>query len=199
MFAMAMGKVIGLAALAVFLACMVYRKTRRLIGKTPFDRRRIRKRLILLVVVFVFVSFTKWLEVRGVLPHTSRLLIYALVGFFGGVLVGTVFGLRSSTHVKFVHEGGVLKYRSNSIFGLVVVGLFLLRLGYHFYLMQHLGIDFSAAQSAPLQVHELAEYYADPLNTLLWGLFFAYYITFYGKLLQAKPDIETLPEEALSK
>ncbi len=91
----------------------------------------------------------------------------------------------------------MLKYRSNPIFGLVVVGLFLLRLGYHFYLMQHLGIDFSAVQSSPLQAHELAEYYADPLNTLLWGLFFTYYIAFYGKLLQTKADAETVQEEAL--
>lgn len=197
MSTMAMGKVIGFAALAVFLAWMVYRKTRRLIGKTSFDRRRIRKRLILLVVVFVFVSFTKWFEVRGVLPHFNLLLVYALIGFFGGALFGAIFGLRSSTHVQFLHEGGVLKYRSDSIFGLVVVGLFLLRLGYHFYLMQHLGIDFSAVQSSPLQAHELAEYYADPLNTLLWGLFFAYYITFYGKLLQTKADAETVREEAL--
>ncbi len=106
MSTMAMGKVIGFAALAVFLAWMVYRKTRRLIGKTSFDRRRIRKRLILLVVVFVFVSFTKWFEVRGVLPHSNLLLVYALVGFFGGALFGAIFGLRSSTHVQFLHEGG---------------------------------------------------------------------------------------------
>jgi len=193
------GKVIEFAAIAVFLAWVVYRKTRRMMRKIPYDRRRIRKRLFFLVAVFVFVSFTKWFEVRGVLPHTGPVLVYALLGFLGGVLTGAIFGLRSSTHVQFLHEGGVLKYRFNSIFGLVVVGLFLLRLGYHFYLMQHLGIDFAAAQSSPLQALELAKYYADPLNTLLWGLFFAYYIAFYGKLLQAKPDFKTVPDEAVSE
>jgi len=196
---MANGKVIEFAAIAVFLAWVVYRKTRRMMRKIPYDRRRIRKRLFFLVAVFVFVSFTKWFEVRGVLPHTGPVLVYALLGFLGGVLTGAIFGLRSSTHVQFLHEGGVLKYHFNSIFGLVVVGLFLLRLGYHFYLMQHLGIDFAAAQSSPLQALELAKYYADPLNTLLWGLFFAYYIAFYGKLLQAKPDFKTVPDEAVSE
>lgn len=199
MQAIAIGKVIGYAVLAAFLAWIVYRKSRRLIGKTPFNRNRIRKRLIYLVAVFAFVSIAKWFEIRGVLPHGNVFLVYALSGFLGGVLVGAIFGLRSSAQVQFLHEDGVLKYRSNAMFGLIVVVLFLLRLGYHFYLMQHLGIDFAAGQSSPLQALELAKYYADPLNTLLWGLFFAYYIVFYSRLLQARPDIETAQEGAASE
>ena len=78
--------------------------------------------------------------------------------------------------------------------------LYVLRLGYRFWLMQHLGLmdaaAFDPAHAMAFQ-REMAEYVLNPLSSLLRGLVFAYYFSYYPLLMRRATRMQETPAAAL--
>lgn len=172
------------AALALLLVWSLFRKGRRMIGERAFDRRRTMARMAVLAAVFALVLAIDAQQVAAGLadPRAALLRTLPLLGL--GIAGGVALGMIAARMAQFRMDGAVLMVRAHALFGPAVLALYVLRVIYKFWLLQHLGLagamstpGTSSAQAA------LAHYDVDPLGSVLRALFFAYYLSYYALLL----------------
>ena len=129
-------------------------------------------------------------------PALATALLYMLLGIGGGAMLG-VWAARLA---ELRWDAGTLKLRGHAWFGPAILVLYVLRLVYRFWLMHRLGLmnpgAFDPAHAMVFQ-REMAEYVLNPLSSLLRGLVFAYYFTYYPLLMRRATRMQETPAAAL--
>lgn len=176
-----------IAAIAALVLFRLYRRGRKLIGEQAYAEKTMRRRLVVLAVVLVLLLFDDWNLAHAALAHAGSALLlaaaYLAVGIAGGAVLG-IWAVRL-THLRW-HDGA-LKLRGHVYIGPAILALYVLRLIYRFWLMQHLGLMNASAYDpvhAMVMQREMAEYVLNPVSSLLRGLVFAYYFTYYPLLMR---------------
>ena len=195
-----MGNYLVIAAIAALLLFRLYRRGRSLIGEQPYSEKKMRWRLLSLAVVLALLLWDDWnlahVALANASPALATALLYMLLGIGGGV----VLGVWAARLAELRWDAGTLKLRGHAWFGPAILVLYVLRLGYRFWLMQHLGLmdaaAYDAAHAMALQ-REMAEYVLNPLSSLLRGLVFTYYFTYYPLLMRRATRMRETPAAAL--
>lgn len=195
-----MGNYLVIAAIAALLLFRLYRRGRSLIGEQPYSEKKMRWRLLSLAVVLALLLWDDWnlahVALANASPALATALLYMLLGIGGGV----VLGVWAARLAELRWDAGTLKLRGHAWFGPAILVLYVLRLGYRFWLMQHLGLmdaaAYDPAHAMALQ-REMAEYVLNPLSSLLRGLVFAYYFTYYPLLMRRATRMRETPAAAL--
>lgn len=195
-----MGNYLVIAAIAALLLFRLYRRGRSLIGEQPYSEKKMRWRLLSLAVVLALLLWDDWnlahVALANASPALATALLYMLLGIGGGV----VLGVWAARLAELRWDAGTLKLRGHAWFGPAILVLYVLRLGYRFWLMQHLGLmdaaAYDPAHAMALQ-REMAEYVLNPLSSLLRGLVFTYYFTYYPLLMRRATRMRETPAAAL--
>jgi hypothetical protein len=176
-----------IAAIAALVLFRLYRRGRKLIGEQVYSEKAMRRRLVVLAAVLVLPLYDDWSLAHAALAHAGSALamaaVYLAVGIAGGAALG-IWAVRL-THLRW-HDGA-LKLRGHVYIGPAILVLYVLRQIYRFWLLQHLGLMNAAAYSGAnvmLMQREMAEYVLNPVSSLLRGLVFAYYFTYYPLLMR---------------
>ena len=195
-----MGNYLVIAAIAALLLFRLYRRGRSLIGEQPYSEKKMRWRLLSLAVVLALVLWDDWNLAHAALANASPALATALLYMLLGIGGGAVLGVWAARLAELRWDAGTLKLRGHAWFGPAILLLYVLRLGYRFWLMQHLGLmdaaAFDPAHAMAFQ-REMAEYVLNPLSSLLRGLVFAYYFTYYPLLMRRATRMQETPAAAL--
>lgn len=195
-----MGNYLVIAAIAALLLFRLYRRGRSLIGEQPYSEKKMRWRLLSLAVVLALLLWDDWNLAHAALANASPALATALLYMLLGIGGGAVLGVWAARLAELRWDAGTLKLRGHAWFGPAILLLYVLRLGYRFWLMQHLGLmdaaAFDPAHAMAFQ-REMAEYVLNPLSSLLRGLVFAYYFTYYPLLMRRATRMQETPAAAL--
>ena len=195
-----MGSYLVIAAIAALLLFRLYRRGRSLIGEQPYSEKKMRWRLLSLAVVLALLLWDDWNLAHAALANASPALATALLYMLLGIGGGVVLGVWAARLAELRWDAGTLKLRGHAWFGPAILVLYVLRLGYRFWLMQHLGLmdaaAYDPAHAMALQ-REMAEYVLNPLSSLLRGLVFAYYFTYYPLLMRRATRMRETPAAAL--
>ena len=185
--------VVALGALVLF---RLYRRGRTLIGTQPYHAGRMRTRLVSLGAVLALLLWDDWSLAHAALADAGPALATALLYMSLGIGGGAVLGVWAARLAELRWDGGVLKLRGHAWFGPAILGLYVLRLGYRFWLMHRLGLmnpgAFDPAHALGFR-RELAEYVLNPVSSLLRGLVFAYYFTYYPLLMRRATCMQQAP------
>ncbi|MHB8310797.1 MAG: hypothetical protein ACYDCY_10425 [Metallibacterium sp.] len=181
------GTYLIIAIVAGLVLFRLYRRGRNLIGEQAYSEKTMRRRLVVLAVVLALLLFDDWNLSHAAFVHAGSALILAAVYLVAGVACGAVLGIWAArlTHLRW-HDGA-LKLRGHVYIGPAILALYVLRLIYRFWLMQHLGLMNASAYDpahAMVMQREMAEYVLNPVSSLLRGLVFAYYFTYYPLLMR---------------
>ena len=191
-----MGNYLVIAAIAALLLFRLYRRGRSLIGEQPYSEKKMRWRLLSLAVVLALLLWDDWNLAHVALANASPALATALLYMLLGIGGGAVLGVWAARLAELRWDAGTLKLRGHAWFGPAILVLYVLRLGYRFWLMQHLGLmdaaAYDPAHAMALQ-REMAEYVLNPLSSLLRGLVFAYYFTYYPLLMRRATCMQQAP------
>jgi hypothetical protein len=176
-----------IAAIAALVLFRLYRRGRKLIGEQVYSEKAMRRRLVVLAAVLVLPLYDDWSLAHAALAHAGFALVMAVVYLAVGIAGGAVLGIWAVrlTHLRW-HDGA-LKLRGHVYIGPAILVLYVLRLIYRLWLVQHLGLMSAAAYSGAnvmLMQREMAEYVLNPVSSLLRGLVFAYYFTYYPLLMR---------------
>ena len=195
-----MGNYLVIAAIAALLLFRLYRRGRSLIGEQPYSEKKMRWRLLSLAVVLALLLWDDWNLAHAALANASPALATALLYMLLGIGGGAVLGVWAARLAELRWDAGTLKLRGHAWFGPAILLLYVLRLGYRFWLMQHLGLmdaaAFDPAHAMAFQ-REMAEYVLNPPSSLLRGLVFAYYFTYYPLLMRRATRMQETPAAAL--
>lgn len=195
-----MGNYLVIAAIAALLLFRLYRRGRSLIGEQPYSEKKMRRRLLSLAVVLALLLWDDWNLAHVALANASPALAAALLYMLLGIGGGAVLGVWAARLAELRWDAGTLKLRGHAWFGPAILVLYVLRLGYRFWLMQHLGlmdaVAYDPAHAMAFQ-REMAEYVLNPLSSLLRGLVFAYYFTYYPLLMRRATRMQETPAAAL--
>lgn len=146
------------AVLAPLVMWRVYHRIRRLTVRQQSHPWRHR------ISLFVFPPFILWMVVAA---SASPL---ALAGLIGGIVGGSVLGIVALEKTGFERVGEDFYYTPFAPIGIVVAGLFLVRLAYR-------GIEFYQR----MESHQ--DWGRSPLTLLVFGILAGYYMTYsYGLL-----------------
>ena len=196
-----MGNYLVIAAIAALLLFRLYRRGRSLIGEQPYSEKKMRWRLLSLAVVLALLLWDDWNLAHAALANAGPALATALLYMLLGIGGGAVLGVWAARLAELRWDAGTLKLRGHAWFGPAILVLYVLRLGYRFWLMQHLGlmdaVAYDPAHAMALQ-REMAKYVLNPLSSLLRGLVFAYYFTYYPLLMRRATRMQETPAAALS-
>lgn len=196
-----MGNYLVIAAIAALLLFRLYRRGRSLIGEQPYSEKKMRRRLLSLAVVLALLLWDDWNLAHAALANASPALATALLYMLLGIGGGAVLGVWAARLAELRWDAGTLKLRGHAWFGPAILVLYVLRLGYRFWLMQHLGlmdaVAYDPAHAMAFQ-REMAEYVLNPLSSLLRGLVFAYYFTYYPLQMRRAMRMQETPAAALS-
>ena len=195
-----MGSYLVIAAIAALLLFRLYRRGRSLIGEQPYSEKKMRRRLLSLAVVLALLLWDDWNLAHVALVNASPALATALLYMLLGIGGGAMLGVWAARLAELRWNAGTLKLRGHAWFGPAILVLYMLRLGYRFWLMQHLGlmdaVAYDPAHAMALQ-REMAKYVLNPLSSLLRGLVFAYYFTYYPLLMRRATRMQETPAAAL--
>lgn len=173
------------AVLIAFIAFRLYRRSRTL-GEHPYSRKAMSRRLVSLGIVLLALLWADVIQVQQGLRHPGHAVLLAVAATAAGVSGGFVLGLWGARLAQFRWDGGVLKLRAHAYIGPVILALYVLRIAYKFWLMNHLGLMNARVASAgmPTLQHQLALFDLNAVSSLLRGLVFAYYFTYYPLLMR---------------
>ncbi len=195
-----MGNYLVIAAIAALLLFRLYRRGRSLIGEQPYSEKKMRRRLLSLAVVLALLLWDDWSLAHAALANASPALAAALLYMLLGIGGGAVLGVWAARLAELRWDAGTLKLRGHAWFGPAILVLYVLRLVYRFWLMHRLGLmnpgAFDPAHAMVFQ-REMAEYVLNPLSSLLRGLVFAYYFTYYPLLMRRATRMQETPAAAL--
>ena len=195
-----MGNYLVIAAIAALLLFRLYRRGRSLIGEQPYSEKKMRRRLLSLAVVLALLLWDDWNLAHAALANASPALATALLYMLLGIGGGAVLGVWAARLAELRRDAGTLKLRGHAWFGPAILVLYALRLVYRFWLMHRLGLMSSGTfdpAHAMLFQREMAEYVLNPLSSLLRGLVFAYYFTYYPLLMRRATRMQETPAAAL--
>ena len=173
--------------LLAFMAHRLYRHGRNVIGTQPYSAKKMRYRLLVLIIMLALLLWDDWKFAHLTkLADASQVLATALLCMLLGIGGGALLGVRAARLAELSWDKGVLKLRGHAWFGPALLALYVLRLVYRLWLMWHLGFVnpdmYDSTQTMAFQL-KLAEYLLNPFSSLLRGVVFAYYFTYYPLLM----------------
>jgi hypothetical protein len=186
------------AAVIALIGFRLYRRSKSLLGEQPFVRKRMVRRLWVLAAVLALILLNDTQQVQLGLAHPAHALLLALVASLAGIVGGVALGVWSVRLAELRWDAGVLKLRAHVFIGPAILLLYVLRVIYKFWLMQHLGVLSDLASAAPAVQHALAQYDIDPLGAFLRMLVFAYYFSYYPLLLRRARAMQSAAPLALA-
>ncbi len=179
-----MGTDFVIAAVVALVLYRLYRRGRSLIGQQTYAPKAMKRRLWSLGIVLLLILWADVAQVQAGLPHGGMALAVALVATLAGLAGGSVLGWHAARLAELGWQEGELKLRAHAWLGPAILVLYFVRVAYKFWLMHRLGILGSLNAAAPEMQQRLAEFDLNPISSLLRGLVFAYYFTYYPLLMR---------------
>lgn len=189
-----------IAAVAALLLFRLYRRGRNLIGEQTYSEKTMRRRLVVLALVLAWLLWDDWSLAHTALVHAGSALALAAFYLAAGVAGGVALGVWAARLTQLRWHDGALKLRGHVYIGPAILALYVLRLIYRFWLMQRLGLMNAAAYDpahAMVMQREMAEYVLNPASSLLRGLVFAYYFTYYPLLMRRARAMQSVAPVAV--
>jgi hypothetical protein len=169
---------VGIGLIVVLVLFSMYRRIRRTVGFQRFVKRRMVTRMSLFAIIGVIFLVTGFLN--------PKVYIFDAIG----VVIGGIIAYVATRTTSFEWRKDAWYYRPNPWIGVLLVVLFIGRIGYRVYQDYGLFRATASANGQLQQQNQLATYSHDPSTTIILFTLITYYFVYYIFLIGRERHLE---------